>query len=337
MVININCGTKMLEIPDGGNLIGVLATHGIHVPSACGNKGACGLCKVKVIAENHIFSKQELIRLTDDERLQGIHLGCQVSLKDSIEIELPQEYLSAQEYTARVYSKKLLTRDIVELRLQLLSPTSISFHPGQYILMKTPQIEGRRGVMRPFSIASSNAGRSIIDFNIRLNPEGICTRWIFDELQDGQEVRFAGPRGVFYIKNTERPMLFVAGGSGMAPVRSILQTMRDHRIERKAVFVFGALTQSDLFYGDEMRLLQTELRDFQFIPALSSEPLQSDWAGKRGLVTEVIAKLPLKDYSEYEAYLCGKPAMIEGCVPILNNMGIPNERIYFDLFNVARK
>lgn len=334
--VSINNGKRVLEAKEGEMLIDVLSAQGIHLPSACGSKGNCGLCKLKVVEPEIPFTKHELERLFEDKRNEAFHLSCQISLKQDINIEIPQEYLTSQEYTAKLASRRLLTSDIIELTLELISPASISFNPGQYILIKVPPKEGRKAFMRPFSIASSNADTSFIQLNIRRNPGGICTSWIFDELKQGEVVKFSGPRGNFYMHNTERPMLFIAGGSGMAPVRSILKTMHHFRINRKAIYFFGALSHQDLFYLDEMEKLQKEMDDFRFIPALSNEPEGSSWQGERGLIPEVAERYLTGDVSEYEAYLCGKPAMILSCISILTIKNIPSERTYFDLFNVAK-
>jgi Na+-transporting NADH:ubiquinone oxidoreductase subunit F len=334
--VNINNGKRVLEIKEGEKLIDILSAHGIHLPSACGSKGNCGLCKIKVIKPEISFTESEIERLSKDERNEAFHLSCQISLQQEINIEIPEEYLTSQEYTAKLTSRRLLTSDIIELTLELISPASISFNPGQYILFKVPPIGDRKAFMRPFSIASSSADTSFIQLNIRRNPEGICTSWIFDELKQGQVVNFSGPRGNFYMRNTERPMLFIAGGSGMAPVRSILKTMYHFRINRKAIFFFGALNHTDLFYLDEMERLQKEMSNFKFIPALSNEPEGSTWQGDRGLIPEVAERYLVGDVSEYEAYLCGKPAMIQSCISILSTKNIPSERTYFDLFNVAK-
>jgi Na+-transporting NADH:ubiquinone oxidoreductase subunit F len=334
--VNINNGKRVLEIKEGEKLIDILSAHGIHLPSACGSKGNCGLCKIKVIKPEISFTESEIERLSKDERNEAFHLSCQISLQQEINIEIPEEYLTSQEYTAKLTSRRLLTSDIIELTLELISPASISFNPGQYILFKVPPIGDRKAFMRPFSIASSSADTSFIQLNIRRNPEGICTSWIFDELKQGQVVNFSGPRGNFYMRNTERPMLFIAGGSGMAPVRSILKTMYHFRINRKAIFFFGALNHTDLFYLDEMERLQKEMSNFKFIPALSNEPEGSTWQGERGLIPEVAERYLVGDVSEYEAYLCGKPAMIQSCISILSTKNIPSERTYFDLFNVAK-
>ena len=334
--IDINHGSKILEFSGKQLLIDVLKAQGIHLPSACGSTGKCGLCKVKVLSGAGSFSSQELIRLTEEERASGTRLSCQIDVEDDVEIEIPKEYLSSQEFVSKVVGKRFLTSDIIELKLELVTPSSISFLPGQYILFKVPARGEIKAVMRPFSIASSTTQNSCIELNIRLNPQGTCTPYIFNELQVEQEVKFSGPRGNFYIRNTEYPMLFIAGGSGMAPARSILNTMADNHIDRDATYFFGALTQRDLFYVDEMKSMENNLHHFRFIPALSNEPVQSDWAGERGLITETLDHLLVGDYSEYEAYLCGKPAMIEACVSVLEGKKIPRERMYFDPFNVAR-
>jgi Na+-transporting NADH:ubiquinone oxidoreductase subunit F len=146
-------------------------------------------------------------------------------------------------------------------------------------------------------------------------------------------VNFNGPRGNFFLRNTENPILFIAGGSGMAPVRSILYTMKQYNIKRNAVYFFGALTQSDLFYLDEMSMFEKELYNFRFVPALSNEPGESTWGGARGLVTEVIGRYYAGNLTGHEVYLCGRPAMIEACVPILESKGVNKSEMFFDLFN----
>lgn len=334
--VDINNGKRILEINEERLLIDVLSSQGIHLPSACGSNGKCGLCKVKIITPEIPYTSSEQQRLSEADMIEGIHLSCQITIHNDIQIEIPEEYLTSQEYSAMVIGKRLLTSDIVELTLKLISPATMSFHPGQYILFKVPAYADKQAVMRPFSIASSSSDSSVIQLNIRLNPVGICTPWIFNNLKLQQTVKLIGPKGNFYIRNTERPMLFIAGGSGMAPVRSILKTMHHFNIDRKAIFFFGALCYKDLFYLDEMKELEESLSDFRFIPALSNEPVDSAWQGERGLIPDVAKRYLNQDISEYEAYLCGKPAMIESCKSILEIKNIPAQRTYFDLFNVAK-
>jgi Na+-transporting NADH:ubiquinone oxidoreductase subunit F len=331
--IDVNNGRKILETDNSLTLLDALASKNIFLPSACGSSGRCGLCTVKVLNFSPDYSKSELDVLSDSDKEQGLRLACQVKMTQDLQIQIPSEFLSAQEYSAKVTGKKTLTYDIVELTLKLVQPQEISFHAGQYITLKMPAIGDNKAAMRPFSIATSSARKSEIQLNIRLNPQGTLTPWVFNDVKEGDDIKFSGPRGNFYMRNSLNPMLLIAGGSGMAPVRSILQTMRDFNIKREVLFFFGALSQNDLFYIEEMKELESQIGSFKFIPALSNEPSESNWNGERGLVTDVMDTVKKGSMSEYEAYLCGKPAMINGCISLLEKKQILKENIFFDLFN----
>ncbi|HEX2957608.1 MAG TPA: 2Fe-2S iron-sulfur cluster binding domain-containing protein [Chitinispirillaceae bacterium] len=330
--VSINNGKKVVETEKGKSLNDILISQNIYLPSACGSRGKCGMCKCVANGTLPSLTQNEQHLLNDNDIARGFRLACQLVPESDCSIEIASEYLGAREYVSELVSKKFLTRDIVELTLKLTDPESITFKSGQYITLKMPAHGDAPPAMRPFSIASSGVD-NVIQVNIRLNPQGTVTPWIFNVLKVGMQVLFSGPRGNFFLRNTENPILFIAGGSGMAPVRSILSTMKLYRIKRKAVYFFGALTQSDLFYIDEIRALEKELFDFRFIPALSNEPVESNWSGARGLVTEVIDRYFAGNLKGYEAYLCGKPAMIEGCMAILENKGIKKSDMFFDLFN----
>lgn len=335
--IVINGGKKIIEAESGMKLIDALSGQGIYLPSACGSTGKCGLCKVKATNVAQQFTSSEMAQLTDAEKDESVHLACQLTISDGLEIELPVEFLTTQEFASVLKKKVFLTKDMIELTLNLTSPSKISFHAGQYIILKMPPHGDKKAAMRPFSIASSNADQSHIQLVVKLNQVGIVTPWIFNELMEGQEVRFNGPRGNFFIRNTLKPMIFIAGGSGMAPVRSILKTMGEHGSSRSALFFFGAQTQNDLFYLDEMEQLKSVLDNFDFIPTLSKEPMGSDWKGERGWITEVMDRIVNYNLSNHEAYLCGRPAMIDGCIPILDKKNIQKEQVYFDLFNSPKQ
>lgn len=335
--IDINNGAKAIDARDGDLLIDVLASNGIHLPSACGSSGKCGLCKVTVINYTNEPDFSEYQLLNRKEISDGLRLSCQIRVNEDLRIDLPKEYLGAREYTATLRSKKLLTPDIMEVTLDLVSPEEMSFLPGQYITFKCPSYEDKKAVMRPFSIASSVYSKKAFQLNVRLNPQGTCTPWIFNHFEPGQKVSFSGPRGNFYLRNTMRPILLIAGGSGMAPVRAILKSIAESKTDRPVIFFFGALTENGLFYLNEMREFEQSINKFRFYPALSGEPDNNDWAGERGLISDVVERVISWDASDCEAYLCGRPAMIECCVPILDKLGIPRERIFFDLFNSPKQ
>jgi Na+-transporting NADH:ubiquinone oxidoreductase subunit F len=126
-------------------------------------------------------------------------------------------------------------------------------------------------------------------------------------------------------------MLMIAGGSGMAPLWSMLRYMREKKINRPVCYFFGAITQKDLFLIDELNALQKDLPNFRFIPALSNEPTDSTWQGERGLITDVVAR-HFPTCTDSEAYLCGSPGMINACIKMLKNGGMPESNIFFDKF-----
>ncbi len=330
--VSVNNGKKIIEAEHGKSLNDILISQNIYLPSACGSSGKCGMCRCVVQDASGPLTNHEQRLLTDSDVGRGVRLACQFVPDAECSIEIPSEYLGAKEYVSELVSKKFLTRDIVELTFKLISPETIAFKAGQYVTLKMPAHGDVPAAMRPFSIASSGSDCTI-QMNIRLNPQGIVTPWVFNVLTEWVQVHLNGPRGNFFLRNTEKPILFIAGGSGMAPVRSILYAMKQYTIKRKAVYFFGALTQSDLFYLDEMHIFEKELYDFRFVPALSNEPVESPWKGARGLVTEAIDRYYSANLSGYEVYLCGRPAMIEACVPILERKGVHKSEMFFDLFN----
>ncbi|HPJ36527.1 MAG TPA: FAD-binding oxidoreductase, partial [Spirochaetota bacterium] len=185
---------------------------------------------------------------------------------------------------------------------------------------------------RAYSISSLPSEKGFVELMIRRVPEGICTTWVFDHLKEGDEISFSGPYGDFRLTDSGAPAVFIAGGSGMAPIWSILRDMKERNDSRKSAYFFGALTSADLFYTEELKKLESETGNFSYIPALSGEKEDSGWTGERGLITDVV-KRTLPDLTGYEAYLCGSPGMIDACVKVLTENGIPADRIFYDKFS----
>ncbi|MFP4165326.1 MAG: NADH:ubiquinone reductase (Na(+)-transporting) subunit F [Chitinispirillaceae bacterium] len=329
--IDINGGEKSVQVPGGSSLLSRLTQQGISVPTACGGRGKCGFCKVTVTEGSSAITEAEKRKLSEEQLKSNMRLSCQIEVQNDLSIEIPRKYYSSDTFRGSVVHKKALTHDIIELRIKLKQPDTISFIPGQYMQLQSAEYNGRKSVTRAYSLSSLPSERSCIDFMVRRVPNGICTTWIFDHLTEGQEVELSGPYGDFHLSRTGAPVLFIAGGSGMAPIWSMLRYMKEKKISRQAQFFFGAQSQKDLFYTDELRGMEKELPGFTFIPALSNEPGESDWKGERGLITEVVSR-HAPDTTEHEAYLCGSPAMIDACVKVLGTGGMPEEKIYYDKF-----
>lgn len=329
--IDINTGDRKLEVKGGRSLLALLAENGIFIPSACGGRGSCAYCKVRVLEGGGVMGPIEEPYLSPEEREDRIRLSCQVKVRNDIYIEIPRELFSVKRYVGKLVHKRSLTHDIIELRIELVDPGSIDFVAGQYVQLESEEYRGRDSVMRAYSISSVPSGRHHVELIIRRVPDGICTTWVFDHLKEGQAVSFSGPYGEFRLSDTDAPIIFIAGGSGMAPIWSMLRHMKEETIRRKATYFFGAVTQRDLFFLDELYQLQRELPDFTFIPALSGEPEDSDWKGERGLITEVVERY-YPDSSQHEAYLCGSPGMIDASIKVLIRGGTPEDRIFYDKF-----
>lgn len=329
--IDINKGEKKLNVAGGGSLLSTLGEQGIFIPSACGGRGSCAYCKVQVHDGAGPVGPIEEPYLTPEEHKKHVRLSCQVKVRNDLQIEIPKEYFSVKKFAAKVLHKKPLTHDILELRLELSEPNQIDFVAGQYVQLESEEYKGKESVMRAYSISSPPSDKNHVELIIRRVPNGICTTWVFDYLKEGKTASLSGPYGEFRLSDTDAPMICIAGGSGMAPIWSIVRDMKEKGIERKTTYFFGALTQRDLFFLDELRELEKAAPWFTFVPALSNEPDDSGWDGERGLITDVVAR-HFPDTSQHEAYLCGSPGMINACLKVLSQGGMPEEKIYYDKF-----
>lgn len=323
---------KVLNVEGGRSLLSTLMEEKIFIPSACGGRGSCGLCKVKVEKGGGEYLPTELSWIGKDEMKQNIRLSCQLKVKEELSIRIPDELFRVKEFRGRVESIVNLTHDIKGLRFRLEEPDRIDFRAGQFIQFRVPAYElTPEPVYRAYSIASSPSTSDYIELEIRLVPNGICTTFVFNYLKEGDQVTFNGPYGEFYLRDTRREIIFIAGGSGMAPIRGILLKMAGEKNPRRVRYFFGARSVRDLFLVDEMKQLEKELPDFRFIPALSQPLTEDGWEGETGIITDVVAKY-VESGDNVEAYLCGSPGMIDACVKTLTAKGVPEELIYYDKF-----
>ena len=323
---------KVLEVRGGRPLLSTLMSEEIFIPSACGGRGSCGLCKVEVVKGGGQYLPTELPWISEDERAKNVRLSCQFKVKNDIEIAIPPELFNVKQYSSRVTRIRDLTHDIKELTLELMEPAEISYVPGQFIQFQTPEYElTDEPVYRAYSMSSVPSDPRNVQIEVRYVPNGICTTYVHKYLKEGDEVIFNGPYGEFFLRDTQRDAVFIAGGSGMAPVKSILTAMKEAGNPRRSRYFFGAVSRRDLFLVEEMKELESAIPNFQYIPALSEPKEGDDWDGEVGLITEVLAK-HLESGDNVEAYLCGSPGMIDACIRVLTSKGVPQELIFFDKF-----
>ena len=323
---------KEYVVQGGKPLLVALRDQQLFIPSACGGRGSCGLCKVKVHSGAGDILPTELPWLDDQERATSVRLACQLKVKQDFTIEIPAELFNVRQFETEVVSIKDLTYDIKEVTFRLIDPADIEFKAGQYVQIEVPGYElVDEPVYRAYSVASAPGSNRSVELEIRLVPDGICTTFVHKYLKEGDRVTLNGPYGDFFLRESDRDIIFIAGGSGMAPVKSILLNMIDKGVERKTQYFFGGKAMKDLFLLDEMKSCETKLPNFEFIPALSEPDPDDDWTGQTGLITEVVDRL-VKRADEKEAYLCGSPNMIDACVEVLLQKGVTEDRIFYDKF-----
>lgn len=330
--IEVNHGAKHLEAPGSQSLLDALKGHGIYLPSACGGRGVCGLCKVKVLTDlgPPLAAEQHLLRPADMEG--GLRMGCQVRVDQDLGVELPTNLLTVRDYCGRVESIRNLTYDIREISIRLIEPEKIEFVPGQYVELEVPVGNGRpASVRRAYSIASTPEDPTRVELIIRLVPGGICTTWVFEELGVGQEVKLSGPMGEFRLSRTAREMVWISGGSGMSPFWSMVRHMKAAGIVRPTTFFFGAVGKEDLFLLDELRELSRELPWFRFIPSLSDPEVGQAWDGETGMITQAVDR-NVGDGTGKEAYLCGSPGMVEAAIAVLEQKNFRPRTIFYDKY-----
>jgi Na+-transporting NADH:ubiquinone oxidoreductase subunit F len=331
--LDINKGDRKLESQGGKSVLETLKSHGIFIPSACGGRGTCAYCKVKITEGGGPIAPTETTLLNEEELASDVRITCQVKVRNDMKLLVPEHLLSVREYKGVVEKITDLTHDIKQLRIRLVEPAAIDFKPGQYIQLETPAYGSNpEPVYRAYSMSSPPDDNTHVELIIRLVPGGICTTWVFTRLKEGQEVRFNGPYGDFYLSQTDREMIWIAGGSGMAPFWSMVRHMDAHQdLARKTTYFFGAVRGHDLFFLQELGALDEKNEWFRFIPALSGAAPEDQWKGETGLITEVVAR-HVDDGAEAEGYLCGSPGMVDAAGKVLKDKGIGPERTFFDKF-----
>jgi len=325
--ITLNGDTE-LSVTGSDFVLSTLSANKIFIPSACGGKATCGLCKFRILDDVPNVKPTEEPFLSKQEIEDGVRLSCQVKVTDGMQIKLPPELLTAKEFKSVVTEIEDLTYDIKRVRFELIEPNSVDFKPGQFMQIKVPGIE----VIRAYSLASDPARTNFVEMLIRLVPKGQATTYVHKALRVKDKAILIGPFGDFFLQeDSDRPIVCIAGGSGKAPIRSILFRLKELGMPRKVKYFFGAKSVKDLYYTEEFEALQKEYPNFEYIPALSAPAEGDNWKGEVGLITDVLDR-STGDLAGSEAYLCGSPGMIDACIVVLNKHKIKTENVYYDKF-----
>jgi Na+-transporting NADH:ubiquinone oxidoreductase subunit F len=370
ILINDDPG-KGLKTRAGGTLLNTLSENKIFIPSACGGKGSCGVCKVTVTGGGGTLLPTEEGHVSRGEAREGCRLSCQVKVKENMQIELPAEIFSVQKWECTVKSNDNVATFIKELVLQLPDGESVPFKAGGYIQIEAPAHiaeykemeipdEYREDwdkfnlwqfksvvdepIVRAYSMANYPEERGLIMLNVRIAsppprqpdlPPGQMSSFIFN-LKEGDKVTISGPFGEFYARETKNEMVFVGGGAGMAPMRShIFDQFRRIHTDRKATFWYGARSKREAFYVEDFDNIQEENENFNWHVALSDPLPEDNWDGYTGFIHQVLYEEYLKDHpspEDCEYYLCGPPMMNQAVINMLLDLGVERENIMLDDF-----
>lgn len=325
-------------VQPGRSLLQAALDRGIAFPHNC-RAGGCAECKCQLVAGKVKELTDKSYKLSGEELRSNFILACQSLPRSDLVVKVALRAGPSHpvvESAGVVERHALLTHDIMHLVVRLDS--ALAFTPGQYADVSLLDERGDPLATRSYSFANcpdSGGVSDVVEFFIRAVPGGQFSGALFRDANVGMRVRVQGPYGSFHLRNATAPLLFAAGGSGLAPIVAMMrgETQDIGSGTRDLTVVVGARTTGDLYLLEEMEQFGKHWRGrFEFVPVLSAEPDPSDWKGLRGMVADRLPEILGARLAEHHAYLCGPPAMIDTCIDVLRKGGIRENVIYFDKF-----
>ena len=363
---------RELQIPVGSKLLPGLAEQGILVPSACAGGGSCGQCRVKVLSGGGAILPTETSLINKREASDHVRLSCQVTVKQDMRVQVPDEIFGVQKFDCEVISNRSVSTFIKELTLRMPEGETMDFRAGGYVQIECPphslrfadfdiderfhdewdrhnlwrfESHVKSSTSRAYSMANFPLEEGIIKLNVRIAtpppgssekiPPGIISSFIFG-LKPGDHVTVSGPFGEFFARDTDNEMVFIGGGAGMAPMRAhIFDQLKRLHSKRRMSFWYGARSLREAFYVEEFDSLAAENENFEWHLALS-EPLRADnWNGPVGFIHKVLRDDYLAHHpapEDCEYYICGPPMMNSAVIAMLEDFGVTRDQILLDDF-----
>jgi CDP-4-dehydro-6-deoxyglucose reductase len=332
--VTIQPSGHQFTVNEDETLLGAALNAGFALPYGCRN-GACGACKGKVLAGVVDYGAHQEGALTAEEKAKGLALFCCAKARSDLTIEVKEvgavKDIPVKTLPCRVERMERLAPDVMALWLKLPSNERLQFLPGQYIdfLLKD-------GTRRSFSLANTPEADALLELHIRHVPGGKFTDHVFHTMKVKDILRISGPHGSFFLRQPAdglaKPALFVAGGTGFAPIKSILAHAFHHEEDREMVLYWGAKALVDLYERQVPAAWQQAHKNFSFIPVLSAPAPEDHWTGRTGYVHEAVLA-DFDDLSGYEAYVCGAPPMVEAARRTFTARGLPQDAFFSDSFD----
>ncbi len=305
---------------------------GMNLPYGCKN-GACGACKGKVLSGQVDHGAAQDHALTGEERAAGMALFCCARPQSDVTLEI-REVSAAKDIPlkilpCRVQALERAAEDVMVVRLKLPTSERLQFLAGQYIEFLLP--ENKR---RAFSLANAPHADDLLEIHVRRVPGGNFTEHVFTKMKEKDILRLEGPLGSFFLReDSDKPIILVAGGTGFAPIKGLVEHALHIGSQRPLQFYWGAQNRAGLYLAALAEQWAAE-HGIAYTPVLSAPAADDHWTGRTGLVHEaVMADHP--DLSAYQVYACGAPAMCEAALKDFTARGLPAEEFFADVFSYA--
>jgi len=319
------------QVEEGEAVLAAALRHGFVLPYGCKN-GACGSCKGKILSGSVDYGVYQPKTLTDDEKAQGRVLLCQAKPLSDLVLEArtvgAAKDIQIKKLPCRVQKMERLADDVMVLQLKLPANEKLVFLAGQYI-----EFLLRDGGRRSFSIANPPHDAELIELHVRHVPGGQFTDHVFGKMKERDILRCEGPMGTFFLReDSEKPIVFVASGTGFAPIKAILLHMFHKNISRPITLYWGGRRPRDLYMNALAQEWVAEQPGFTYVPVISDALPEDGWSGRTGFVHQAVMK-DFPDLSGHQVYACGVPVMVDAAKrDFVGQCRLPEEEFYADSF-----
>jgi CDP-4-dehydro-6-deoxyglucose reductase, E3 len=332
--VTVQPSGQSFDVEESESVLTAALRQGVMLPYGCKN-GACGSCKGKIVSGTVDYGHYHARVLTEDERAHGKALFCQARPLGELVIECrtigAAKDIAVRLLPCRVQKLDQVADDVVIAQLKLPANERLQFLAGQYIdfLLKG-------GERRSFSMANPPHADELIELHIRHVPGGSFTDHVFAKMKERDILRLEGPLGSFFLREDSiKPMVFVASGTGFAPIKSIIESALHRKVERPMVLYWGGRRPKDLYLNALAQKWALEHRHFRYVPVASEARPEDAWSGRSGFVHRAVMQ-DLPDLSGYQVYACGVPAMVDAArKDFITQCQLPEDEFYADSFTTA--
>lgn len=336
--ITVEPSQHQFDAADDQSILEAALAAGIVLPYSC-RSGACSSCKGKVVSGDFESGPAPEQILQPEELQAGYTLLCQAQARSDMVIESREVRLASdiqvRKLPARLTRMKQVAPDVAVLTLQLPSSETFKFYAGQYV-----ELILKEGKRRAYSMANSPDQAAALELHVRHMPGGVFTDHVFGvgatQMKEREILRLEGPFGSFFLREeTQKPILFLASGTGFAPIKAIIESMIERGVQRKAVLYWGGRRPQDLYMDELARGWASSLPGFEYIPVVSDGLPEDQWAGRTGFVHQAVMQ-DFPDLSGHEVYACGAPVVVESArVDFKGKCGLPDDCFFADAFTSA--